>query len=276
MFPKIIHQLCNNKTELSQGIFDKLALLQDTNPDFEIRLYDEHDKVNYLREKCPEWLHYYNRLNPKYKAAQADFFRYVLMYFEGGVYLDLKSTIETPLSDLFSDHEQYKTVLFRWLSPEGNPWIDFYTSIGLPHGEIGIFFMLSQPQCYFFKELIQQVCHNIRTYDSRVHLVSNIGVLTTTGPFVCTFTYHRYFQQDLSIKVHDSLPEKYRIFPFYKHLHQTQEKSYVHYHHITEPVVFNNTPIPDHVNADYRHVAVFYPKYLGVYTNSFNFTLLDL
>ena len=64
------------------------------NPDVAFRLYDSKDRTAYIAQHMPEEvLRAYNRVNPKYGAARADFFRYVVMAVEGGIYLDIKSTL---------------------------------------------------------------------------------------------------------------------------------------------------------------------------------------
>ena len=42
----------------------------------------------------------FNRISPSYGATRADFFRYLLLYREGGVYLDIKSSMERPLDEV--------------------------------------------------------------------------------------------------------------------------------------------------------------------------------
>lgn len=64
------------------------------NPDISFRLYDDSDCYNYIAQHMPpEVLRAYSRINPKYGAARADFFRYVVMAVEGGIYLDIKSVL---------------------------------------------------------------------------------------------------------------------------------------------------------------------------------------
>jgi mannosyltransferase OCH1-like enzyme len=45
----------------------------------------------YLQQHTPNLYPIYQLINPEYPAAQADFFRYVYIYQNGGLYLDIKS-----------------------------------------------------------------------------------------------------------------------------------------------------------------------------------------
>ena len=57
-----------------------------------------------------------------YGAAKADLFRYLLIYAYGGVYLDLKSTVEKPLSESLSGNESF--ILSHWANSDYGNYIE--------------------------------------------------------------------------------------------------------------------------------------------------------
>ncbi|MCA3362157.1 MAG: hypothetical protein INF74_09420, partial [Roseomonas sp.] len=61
------------------------------NPDWEYRLYEDADCERFIRENYDaETFKLFRSIHPDYGAARADFFRYLLLYRLGGVYLDIK------------------------------------------------------------------------------------------------------------------------------------------------------------------------------------------
>ena len=57
--------------------------------------------------------------------ARADFFRYLLVYQLGGVYLDIKSSLDKPLKDVLRAEDQF--ILTHWDNRPGEQ----YEGIGI-------------------------------------------------------------------------------------------------------------------------------------------------
>lgn len=66
------------------------------NPEYEARYYTDTEQVDYIKKHEPDLLPFYNKLIPG--AYKADMFRCVVLYYEGGIYLDDKSTTLYPFS----------------------------------------------------------------------------------------------------------------------------------------------------------------------------------
>ena len=107
MIPKVIHQ-----TWLSKEKNDSLDKLRTTwttlNPSFVYKYYDDDDIKTYIQTHFDErFQHAYGRiLNGSLKA---DFFRYCVLYHEGGVYIDVDISCLKPLEDVF-DFEQFNVI----------------------------------------------------------------------------------------------------------------------------------------------------------------------
>src|SRR5277367_2378566 len=97
--PKIIYQIFFSPNEtvppVIQANVDRIRAL---NIGWRHVLYDASGMAEFISVNYgPNMLSYYNRINDKYGAARADLFRYLLMYKEGGVYLDIKASLERSL-----------------------------------------------------------------------------------------------------------------------------------------------------------------------------------
>lgn len=92
--PAVCHQTWET-TQVPPHAVNAVQQSKANNPDISFRLYGDSDCHNYIAQHMPpEVLRAYSRINPKYGAARADFFRYVVMAVEGGIYLDIKSTLK--------------------------------------------------------------------------------------------------------------------------------------------------------------------------------------
>jgi hypothetical protein len=97
------------------------------NPEYEYRLYDDDDILNFLTNDFPQFLEGYKKL--KFGASKADLWRYLIIYKYGGVYADLDCICNKPLREwidpaaLFVTQLGINRDLCQWLiiSVPGNP-----------------------------------------------------------------------------------------------------------------------------------------------------------
>jgi len=84
------------------------------NPDYTYHLYDDADMDRFVDEYFPgEIAQCYHRLN--IIVAKVDFWRYLVLYQFGGVYLDMDSAITGSLAGLIRDEDE------AIITAEGNP-----------------------------------------------------------------------------------------------------------------------------------------------------------
>lgn len=111
--PKFIHQTFSTRDSLPRQLEENINYLQGLNPDWVHEFYDDDRCEKFITDNYPqEYLNRYQRISHRYGAARADYFRYLLMYKRGGVYLDIKSTVIFPLSDVIPKNTSY--LLSRW------------------------------------------------------------------------------------------------------------------------------------------------------------------
>lgn len=181
--PKIVHQTYSSKN-LPELIKKNIEKLKANNPDWQFRFYDDDDRKKYIAENYPQLLSLYQKINSKYGAARADFFRYLVIYKEGGVYLDIKSGAEKKLTEIVRDSDKY--LLSHW--PRHYPKIMHGQHPGItnPIGELQQWHVISVSGHPFLKLVIENVCHNIEHYNPILHDYGSWGVFNLTGPIAYT------------------------------------------------------------------------------------------
>jgi hypothetical protein len=187
LIPKIIHQVFFPGPP-PPVILDNVRKIRALNPGWDYRLYDEADMAEFIRTNYgPEVLASYHRINRKYGAARADFFRYLLMYKLGGVYLDVKSSLGRPLEEVLRNDDVY--LLSRWRNAEGEAFEgwgrhDQLKQIG--GNEFQQWHIIAVPGHPYLQAVIQKVLHNIEVYNPILHDTGRKGVLRMTGPIAYT------------------------------------------------------------------------------------------
>ena len=128
----------------------------------------------------------YNTLN--YGVMKADFWRYLVIYQNGGLYLDMKSSM-TELPDFDFDSCD-KAAVMAW-HPQ--------TLLFLKHGEFVNWMVMAPPKSEFLWQVVWQVVRNVKAVvNSRntdfLNLVSRLGeqnpkasILCLTGPIMYTY-----------------------------------------------------------------------------------------
>jgi inositol phosphorylceramide mannosyltransferase catalytic subunit len=185
--PKIIHQVYISRAlpPVLQANVDRIRAL---NPGWEYRFYDDGEMVDFIASAYGERaLAYYNRINRKYGASRADFFRYLLLYKVGGIYLDIKSSLEKPLDHVLRPDDMY--LLSRWRNVAGGGFEgwglhDQLKSIG--GEEFQQWHIIAAPGHPFLRAVIERVMRNIDVYNPVFHGTGKQGVLRVTGPIAYT------------------------------------------------------------------------------------------
>lgn len=185
--PQVIHQtyFLSPQDELfPEELRENVERLKALNPNWEYRFYNDDDIISYIKKHYPNLLVFYERIDPSYGAARADFFRYLLIYNEGGVYLDIKSNVSRPLKDIIQKDDKY--LLSHWPSYLPARLRGVHSGITHPIGEYQQWHIVSVPGHPFLKNVINNVCWNIENYNPIFHDFGTWGVLNLTGPIAYT------------------------------------------------------------------------------------------
>lgn len=235
--PKSIHQIYTQGV-LPSEIIENINLLKELNPGWEYYLYNDNDIQTYLKRFFPEILSLYLRINPKYGAARADLFRYFLMYKEGGVYLDIKSSFSKPFDHTIRSTD--KILLSHWSNGKGEKFEDWglHPEICNQKGEYQQCFIVSTQGHPFIEAVIKNVLKNIELYTPQTHGVGK-AVHRITGPVTYTLSIlpllhlheHRLIQGDKNMgfiySIYDKVPLKD---------HEALFKT--HYSNLTDPIIY--------------------------------------
>nr|WP_230975785.1 glycosyltransferase [Acetobacter garciniae] len=188
---RIIHQIGNSPC-LPDIFFHNVVHLQSLNPQWCYRYWGEQARHDFIYDHYG-WniLRRYMAINPRYGAAKADLFRYLCIYQLGGVYLDLKSSVNRPLDSLIHDDDEY--LLSQWNNGPGQafsgwglgPEIGFVAG-----GEYQQWHIMAAAGHPFLASCIETVLNRIDHYTPELYGTGRLGVLRVTGPYAYTFAIH--------------------------------------------------------------------------------------
>ena len=228
LIPKNIYQLISDKNNISKEFKKNIEYIKKLNTNWTHNLYDDNDIIEYIKKNYPQnILDVYNRINPKYGAARADFFRYLLMYNEGGVYLDIKSAMKVSLDKILKPDDEY--ILSHWECPCQ------YNLLDSEYGEFQQWHIICKPKHPFLKEVIDNVVKNIQNYDVDRDGVGKKGVLKVTGPIV----YTKSIIPILSLYKYTIYETQLYIGLIYNNISKSHINSFSkkHYSKIDEPII---------------------------------------
>jgi hypothetical protein len=104
--PKIIHQTLKDKKNIHPDLLKNIKIWKEQNPEYDYRLYDNNDCIKYLTTFfSPQHVETFH--NIKVGAGKADFFRYCVVFREGGIYSDIDMYSIKPLSSLINPDDTF-------------------------------------------------------------------------------------------------------------------------------------------------------------------------
>ena len=99
--PKIIYQTYTESIFHNESHKQALHHLLDLHPDYEYRFFTDYDCNVFIKEHYPDFYIWYHKLYPS--AYRADFFRYLLIYHFGGIYLDHKYIVRQSFENIIDE-----------------------------------------------------------------------------------------------------------------------------------------------------------------------------
>lgn len=190
MIEKKIHQTYADIKKIPLEINENIKYLKIKNEKWEYKLYDDEDVWTYLEKHLStNEINLLRKINPKYGVVIADIFRYVVIYNEGGVYLDIKSTSKRKLDEILKADDSY--VISQWQNRLGELYAGagFYPELWRIYGgEFQQWHVIGEKNHPFLEEVIHRVLFNIKHYNKNLTGVGKIGVLRLSGPIIYTQT----------------------------------------------------------------------------------------
>jgi len=100
--PKVVYYTFKNDN-LPENIKEIISNNKKICPNYEFKFYNDDDCDLFIKSNFPEIVYdAYRKINPCYGAFRADFFRYCILYINGGVYIDIKSSFTQNLDDVIN------------------------------------------------------------------------------------------------------------------------------------------------------------------------------
>ena len=235
---KKIHQTFPHK-DLPPEIQNNVDRLKELNPGWEYHFYDDSDIEAFIvREYGDAVFQFYKRINSSYGASRADFFRYLLLYKLGGVYLDIKSSATKSFDEVLKNDDQY--LLSHWDNGPGGE----FEGAGIHHdmpgqGEYQQWFIIAAAGHPYLLAVIQSVLININKYNPVLHGVGQYGVLRLSGPVIYTKTINR-IRSSNEHRIVNSASElglRYSIYKAKRNDNMHQKIFKMHYSQNTSPIV---------------------------------------
>lgn len=252
---------------LPDSFLENIQTLSSRNPAFIYQLFSDNEAEDFIKSQFgTELLKYYQRIDKQYLAAKADLLRYLLLYAQGGVYLDLKSTVDHPLHGRIRPDDQY--LVFYWDNlPNGQHHCLIPDSI--PKGEMLQAFIVAAKGHPFIREVIIQSLARMDSYNPYKDGVGWTGVLQTTGPVVYTQTIFSLIQSEGvdSALFREDLP--FNNFGFkvsfqgdYNPGQYQKQLSLRDYRSCSRPVIKSNSPGLQYANVAWLAMLRLYRKYI--------------
>lgn len=235
--PRIIHQIyIQGENELPHYIKDVIKENKKNNPDYIFNMYSYDDIKKYIYNNTNDKIiKCFEKLNPECYTCLSDFFRYIIVYYEGGIYLDVKTGINNPLTKWVTDDKLHIN-----LSPLDNgrrrrKMLDnYYDSKHKPKGDARVIIQnaFMYPKHHpLLKKVIDDMCYNI------INSTNNNNILATTGPVMYTkaiapqLKYYNYKLYESGIydgnMKFDGTNGKYYEYMKGNNLHWSQKKNRV-------------------------------------------------
>ena len=193
--PRILHQTYRSADAVPAALRPGIERLRAMNPGWDYRFYDDAAVEDFIRsEYKPEFHRAYRRINPVYGPARADFFRYLLMYRYGGVYLDLKSTTVRPLDETLRADDEYVLAFWPNQPHQSVPRAGMHRVLseqGFVRGELQNWHIIVAPRHPLLQYVISFMMHCIQAHAGDPQVCGRHGVLMTTGPIMYTLALAR-------------------------------------------------------------------------------------
>jgi len=207
--PKILHSTYSSWEKAQELFGEAMGESRANNVSFEHRFYDDAAMVTFMKRQPRRVYEAFRKINPVYKAAQADLFRYCLINEYGGVYTDIKCIV----GDLRRAIAPSDGML---LSIGGTSEIISWTALPLwrhnshpVYREIQQFWIAARARHPLIQKVIDRTVKAINNYDDaqfkdhnrlgKIFPFLNKGynaVMATTGPWVYTQAILSGIQQD--------------------------------------------------------------------------------
>ena len=159
--------------------------IKDKLPNWKYVLLTDDDNLKFVKKHFPDFLPIYQSF--RYPIQKADAIRYMWLYINGGVYMDLDFEINNDLED-YLEKNRYNSY------PETSIFLVQYKMNGKP--SVTNSFMISKPKHPFWLEVIEEMKKPLPWYYKTVRFTH---VYYSTGPAMLTNVYNKTKYKDIDL-----------------------------------------------------------------------------
>lgn len=184
--PKKIHQVYLQGWEgLQVEIYDSIERIRELHPNWEYIQWDEQKCRAYIYERYgAKILEYYDRISPDYPNVKVDFFKVLVIYSEGGLYLDHKSSLTKSIDKYYDGHDDF--IVGYWDKPAGVVEAPKRPTPDTPCGLIFMWWIFGIQGYPILREMILHVLRAIDEYNPIEIGVGGEGSFNIAGPTAYT------------------------------------------------------------------------------------------
>lgn len=196
--PKILFQTWKTKDVPEQWMESQVSIREKMS-DWKHVLYTDEDNLEFVKKHFPDFLPYYNGF--KYNIQRADAIRYMWLYINGGLYIDLDYVFLENVDSLFRDTRSNVSQDISPRSSQETPRnMTYLVSSGSISGTFTNSIMASTPRNPFWLLCLEKMKDGAPFYAFDKHL----EVLYTTGPGMVTKVARKYLKDGGKIEIMDS------------------------------------------------------------------------
>ena len=187
LIPRIFYTSVPNLKLVDKRLSDNWKFLLENNPGWSHVAFDDETLKEFIKSNYGYVeLQTYLRIETSYGAARADYFRYLLLYKNGGVWLDAKTRIDKKLDEIVRPEDEF--LIAQWTNDQTNEANELFWGprSKIPVSEFLTWCIFSKPRHLFLEKVVEAVTDNINSYHPALHGIGGMGVLGTTGPLAYT------------------------------------------------------------------------------------------
>jgi len=212
MIPNYIFQTWKVKTNLDPVRFKYVETVKKYNKNMKHYLYDDQDCDNFVKNKFPEYYYFYQQL--QLPVQKADLWRYLIIYYYGGYYLDIDCVCVKSFSSVVPSVSKNKNKKKNLLIIEIENPVPFKPITGFPRNpQYAQYWFGATPRHPVILDVIEQVIKNISNNSKRSKSknFSNDNVtLFLTGPVPWTDAIQKTIKSK-SDTIYKIQPNRYDI-----------------------------------------------------------------
>jgi len=152
--PKVCYQTWKSKEDIPESVNKLIKKNKKINPDIEFLFFSDKQCSDFIKKNfCNNVYSAYKKIN--YGVVKADFWRYCILYKKGGIYLDIKSSINIPI---FGNIIKEEDICI--LDKKKNKW-ESYRIHNILDGTREQFFLCFSKNHPYLKTIIELLTNNI-------------------------------------------------------------------------------------------------------------------